>query len=435
MCLAACAVCWSMAFVWQGDVTQTQCNLYPWLPYLPASFVVHMNNIKAYRLSVFLRSDGHQKLFTHFKVLRITLAWTLVSAILILVGVLIDPPHRVLAIENQYLISENRYKCSTGPALQGVLYAFVTGHFVLSIYYIVSVRNGMEAFKDGMIIKEAFVIFYALIFIAFTLSLLNLKPSTIYVYRTAMVSTAITALMLRLLIGRCVHCWLPEAYINKMLHIHKTYVKPIVAPDSTVHALSSHHGRNASMPSSLFDEDSPLYAKEVVTENNVDEMIAVLGEPPRAKIFLSLASKCLCMENVDFVMKVLDYRKDAANFLRESSGQASNRLREKAKEIVVKHVEASSDDQVNLSSKVRVATEKFVKEWGTDVPFLSDDSARLAVENDVAKRLQAFDPAFKEISAMLYQNLWNKFRTEEARFLAGGESKHSLEKIYAVEEV
>jgi len=65
MCMAAACVCWGLALAWQADKTQEQCNVYPWLVYLPGSFLVHLTNIKAYRLSIFLRSDGRPKPFSH----------------------------------------------------------------------------------------------------------------------------------------------------------------------------------------------------------------------------------------------------------------------------------------------------------------------------------------------------------------------------------
>lgn len=55
----------------------------------------------------------------------------------------------------------------------GLLYALVIGHAVFSIGCVISVRNGDGAFRDGMVMKEAFVIFWFCLIIAFIMGQLG----------------------------------------------------------------------------------------------------------------------------------------------------------------------------------------------------------------------------------------------------------------------
>ena len=121
MCMAAACVCWGLALAWQADKTQEQCNVYPWLVYLPGSFLVHLTNIKAYRLSIFLRSDGRLKSFSHWKVFRIALLWLCVTAIVLLIAVLVDSPLRTVHVVDPYRPSLNSYQCETKGATPALL--------------------------------------------------------------------------------------------------------------------------------------------------------------------------------------------------------------------------------------------------------------------------------------------------------------------------
>jgi hypothetical protein len=59
--------------IYQGDMTQSQCDSYLWVVVLSASFFLSINNMKAYRLSIFLTSSSNgrrPKPFSHARVLR-----------------------------------------------------------------------------------------------------------------------------------------------------------------------------------------------------------------------------------------------------------------------------------------------------------------------------------------------------------------------------
>ena len=426
MCLAAICVCWGLALAWQADKTQKQCNIYPWLVYLPGSFLVHLTNIKAYRLSVFLRSDGRPKPFSHGKVFRIALLWLCVTAIVLMIAVLVDPPLRTVRVVDPFRPSLNYYQCETKGATPALVALLVVGHVLVSLYYVISVRNGLEAFKDGMIIKEAFVLLYAFVLVAFILNQLGLTPSNQYIYRTAVLSVGVTVFCVRLLIGRCVNHWLPEVVLERLLHYHNVYVKPIVAAESAPNYVAAGSHQNGSVVGMNFDEDeeSPLYAKESVTENSLDEMTNVIADNYRGKLFRMVAKKALCLENVDFVEAVVKYKQESEQALIKCSGEASNRIRDSAKQVHRMYVDSNAESEVNLSSKTRAIVQQILSDWEDNVPLLSEEKARGVIQEDVKKRSAVFDRADKEIKVMLYQNLWNKFRIEETQSLAAGESKH-----------
>jgi len=314
---------------------------------------------------------------------------------------------------------QRRYSRAT-PALLTFL---VVGHVVLSLYYAISVRNGLEAFKDGMIIKEAFVLLCAFVLVAYILSQLGLTAANQYIYRTAVLSVGVTVFCVRLLIGRCVNHWLPEAVLER--HYHNTYVEPIVAADSVPNYIASGSNQNGSLVAMNFDdEDSPMYAKETVTENSLDEMTTVISDSYRGKLFRVVAKKALCLENVDFVEAAVKYKQESEQVLIKCSGEASNRIREVAKQVHRMYVDTNAESEVNLSSKTRGVVQQTLADWGDNVPLLSEERAREVIQEDIKKRSALFDRADKEIKVMLYQNLWNKFRVEETQSLAAGESKH-----------
>ena len=314
---------------------------------------------------------------------------------------------------------QRRYSRAT-PALLTFL---VVGHVVLSLYYAISVRNGLEAFKDGMIIKEAFVLLCAFVLVAYILSQLGLTAANQYIYRTAVLSVGVTVFCVRLLIGRCVNHWLPEAVLER--HYHNTYVKPIVAADSVPNYIASGSNQNGSLVAMNFDdEDSPMYAKETVTENSLDEMTTVISDSYRGKLFRVVAKKALCLENVDFVEAVVKYKQESEQVLIKCSGEASNRIREVAKQVHRMYVDTKAESEVNLSSKTRGVVQQTLADWGDNVPLLSEERAREVIQEDIKKRSALFDRADEEIKVMPYQNLWNKFRVEETQSLAAGESKH-----------
>jgi hypothetical protein len=94
-CICAIAFCWGNALLFQGDMLQRQCDAYLWVIILSASFFLSIVNMKAYRLSIFLKSSTNgrrPKPFSHGKVLKYTMVMVFLTAILLLGIALGDRP-------------------------------------------------------------------------------------------------------------------------------------------------------------------------------------------------------------------------------------------------------------------------------------------------------------------------------------------------------
>ena len=98
--LAACICCmWTLVFVWQDDMNQTQCSSYLWSVCLPASFAIHLVNFKAYRLYTFLaatiqnpNNKRRRKTIGQGAVILRSVGMTMVTAVILAISTGIDPP-------------------------------------------------------------------------------------------------------------------------------------------------------------------------------------------------------------------------------------------------------------------------------------------------------------------------------------------------------
>lgn len=94
-CLSAMIFCWGNALLYQNDMNQSQCDSYLWVLVLSASFFLSINNMKAYRLSIFLTTSTNGKRpkpYSHGKVLKYTMVMVSITAALLLIIALADPP-------------------------------------------------------------------------------------------------------------------------------------------------------------------------------------------------------------------------------------------------------------------------------------------------------------------------------------------------------
>jgi hypothetical protein len=138
-------------------------------------------------LSIFLVSSKNGKRprpFSHAKVLKYTLFISLYTAILLLISHLIDPPIPTKIVVDIYRQKLDYYICKTGNPTQIILYILFISHFIFSLYCISAVRNGMEAFQDGAIIKESFFIFYGCVVIVLIIGFLGVEDEKLYILRT-----------------------------------------------------------------------------------------------------------------------------------------------------------------------------------------------------------------------------------------------------------
>eukprot|EP01041_Mallomonas_annulata_P007468 gene7468-15283_t len=432
-CLLGILICISMALVWQHDNTQLQCNAYMWVTYLPASFIVHLINIKAYRLSTFMRASAtgrRPKPFTQMRVLKLTMMGLLLTIILLVIASSVDPPVATRVINDPYRPKLDEYTCNTGAITAGILYFLVCFHVLASIICVISVRNGMEDFRDGMVIKESFVLLYILVIIAFVMTKLGLPSKLSYLMRSAFLCIGITVFILRLLISRCVCHWIHPKIMAVIDRTFGGYVRLYLSTYSTSnHTANTNANESQNMKSnylqnellSYAQDDGPAYGKIVPQDDSLNMMLAVLKDKKRLKVLQEVAEKSLTTENLDFLLKVLAYEEECRKVLVQQSSTASDALLEKASQIYNFHVRQHSEEEVNVSAASRAAFEKRLKDWAPSVPLMNPEDAAKLLSNDIYKRSSIFDATFHEINIMTYQNLWSKFRTQETTNMAMGE--------------
>jgi hypothetical protein len=159
------------------------------------------------------------------------------------------------------------------------------------------------------------------------------------------------------------------------------------------------------------------------TMEDKNDMFVAFQDPDRMKLFRDLAEKHHCVENIDFIISVYEYTVCAEEALMKSTCVVGDDMKETALGIYNKHVQVNSTDEVNVSFTTRGAVEKQLLNWPNDT-MLTKAVAQSSLATDKYKRAAVFAPVLKEISDMLYQNLWKKFRIAEAEIAMAGEHDH-----------
>ena len=477
MCLAAMVACWGLALLWQADVTQGQCDSLLWVIFLPISFIINLTNIRAYRLSVIIHANMKRlKPFSHNKVLLWAVRFTLLTALVLLIASFVDPIRRVRVVVDIYRPSLDRYHCRAGIVTSALVYLVVLSHVMMSLICVVSVRNGMEAFKDGSVMKEAFVLLYMCVLVAFILGLLGISDTSLYVTRTACISIGVTVFCLRLLIGRCARHWVPNIIKNKYLVYYQKYIAPILgnmriaSTGNTIRVNNAFpkesSGRSAMHPRALssiipaeqqpqeesesgyqgrprvnssisfinhaeVQADSFLYVRDLPSDANLNEMFSVLTNPSRLPLFLSVARQNRCVDNVAFLLDVKRFKEEseplienAVKNIRESLGacEATNtRIREAAAQVSTSNMKSNSTFDSLLTLKKKEHVERVVNDWALEVSYPPGVKAMDSIRFDFQKRIGIFDGVSKEVSIQIYQNIWNKFRVAETERIAAGQ--------------
>lgn len=218
---------------------------------------------------------------------------------------------------------------------------------------------------------------------------------------------------------------------NKMTNSYQKYLQPIV---NRLAKEQSFVNRNSTTSSHHIDEgDSPVYVVDTPQDSCLVEMEKVLSDPCRAETFEAVAKSGLVMENVTFLRAVMEYKKQCEDIVHEQSGEASNRMKDAAKKIIDQHIGATSEEEVNVSSRCAASLNKAWKDWAANIPIVSAELAQRALQEDSLKRTELFALAYKEISIMLYQNIWNKFRTiETQKLMATGTTSRDMFSISSV---
>ena len=78
------------------------------------------------------------------------------------------------------------------------------------------------------------------------------------------------------------------------------------------------------------------------------------------------------------------------------------------------------DEEVNICAATRKKFDDRMMLWTAATPITTHVAARTALEDDQLRRVEVFETAYKEISIMLYQNIWLKYRAKEIEDQMGG---------------
>ena len=101
----------------------------------------------------------------------------------------------------------------------------------------------------------------------------------------------------------------------------------------------------------------------------------------------------------------------------------SDRIKEAAEECYKAYMVVGCDEEVNICAATRKKFDDRMKLWMAGTPVITNVSARHALEEDQTRRVEVFETAYKEISIMLYQNIWLKFRAAEIEDQMGAEGE------------
>lgn len=429
MLIAAIMVCWSFAIVWQDDFSQTQCDIFIWVIILPISYIIGLINFKAYRLSFFLSGKNiRAKSFTHNKVIIFTMIWTIGTTFLLGILVIIDPYKLQLSYHDPHRPALNRYICNN-EGKTGIISLIVVYHIIATIYCVIAVRNGMDAFRDGVVIKEAFFILYIMMIITLLTSLQNI--SNIYLIRTYLVSFGITFFCLRLMFSRCIEYWIPKQLQPMIGIIQKKVIQPL---NDRINPISNHNNNNSYLQEQISNDDRrgsnglgevdyswPIYSKEIPTDINLNEMMEVMRHIDRSKAFHITAEKCHCVENIDFLEEVIAFQQYPKVLLLQHTAIANAEYKQAAQQLYEKFIIENAEKQINISAQLRNQLYQQLEDWRDNNSLITTAKAKELVKDDHLKsRVFIFEKVFREVSILLYQNVWSRFREEEIESMAAG---------------
>jgi DNA-binding transcriptional ArsR family regulator len=317
--------------------------------------------------------------------------------------------HRVIV--DIYRPMLDYHECPWGSITTVLLTIIIVAHFLFSAFCIAAVRNGMESFSDGTIIKESLIAFYFCLVIGIMLENIGLEHKLSDFIRSLFFNIGATLFCTRLMASRVFKYWLPERfqkYLNQGYAFYKT-----IWPTTATNSANNKSGQS-------YDDmtgDCPVYQQRTVQLGDINELVTAMEDPSRLKILRNLALKNHLVENVDFICGVLRFKEEAEQLIMNSSGAASDEMKTQAMAMWYQYLQINSPDEVNVSSTAREMLKTQLDQWAPNVKVVSKMAARGSLETDSEHRLIIFESAYREILTMLYQNLWTKFRVEEAQAL------------------
>eukprot|EP01041_Mallomonas_annulata_P003213 gene3213-6345_t len=459
LCVAGIICCLCLALVWQKDNTQSQCDAYLWVIGLPASYMIHLVNMKAHRLAVFMestRNGRRRQVFPHMKVLRHTLYWWMFTVTILVIVTIVDPPVRTRIVFDPYRPKFDEHHCISGTISNALIMFIISVHVIVSLCCVISVRNGVADFSDGTTMKESFLILYIFLAISSILSNLNLHTSQLYVLRCTLLNLGITGFVCRLLFSRCIVYWFPDFLSN---YLEKIYGKFIETVHFVVDYLHKGQGilkksrskkyfsfsnldkpfprhseaggeveiekdnevevdRKISSEDRVDSTDGPIYITEAPDEDCLSEMFTALRDPDRLAIFKEVAKKQMTEDNVEFLLIVMTYNDYCERRLVSQCDAVDGSLCALAEQIYNTHVR--DNYEVSLSTQSRMYLETSINEWKTEqttrtspIDLIPVENVKNIFRNDEERRIMIFDDVFREIILITYRNLWSKFRSAE----------------------
>jgi hypothetical protein len=429
LCFAAIGFCWSAVLAWQGDVVQTQCDSYLWAIFIPGSFMLSLICFKAYRLSLIMLAAKRRKKMpavTQAKVFKLALIPVVCTAFLLMIVAVADPPTKKKIIVDELRPKFDYHVCETdtlAPALLGIVGAI---HILFSMFCVSAVREGGESFVDGMLMKEAFIIFYSLLVVLLILSSLDLDNDDLYVLRSVILCLAATGFCTQLLLARCLKHWLPERANTLLKDLNKRFGKPKINSESVSES-------NENRLTSVCEENDDFQAEVAAARStNIGVMLEALKDPTRRTNFCQAAEKAFIGENTEFLCEVLDFKSEAYDRISKASYPSNEWAKQKATEINDKYCAVNAPTEINISSGVRSRLQGRLEKWDDKKPLLSPKDIEFAIDTLANQHAETdvFQGAFKEIGLMLYQNIWTKFSNDETALLAC-EGTDSV-KVYSV---
>ena len=468
ICFSSMVAIWAIVFLWQDDMNNFQCNTYLWGAYLPTSFVIQMVNLKAYRLSIFLNTKDTTRLqkLTHSRMIVLSLYWTSLTIFYLLFFSFADPPTLVKIVKDPYRPMYDKYYCVVGNTTSILTYLLVAKHIIFSIGCVINIRNGTGEFRDGLVMKESFIILWSCIIITYIMHFLGIGSKQTYILRVGFMSMGLTMFCSRLLISRCYRHWFPE-YIdvifkniinnitiifsysyNKFGRRDTKTIVDVDIPESSVNfsyiiehsdmiknnglqimenssriidsgmQIIEHTGkkiRNLTKRSFRFSIDNPLYAAIEPNKMLLNEMHDVINNVNEVQNFRSIAVKSLLVENLDFIIAINTYHKKSKDYFIEFSKQINNNMKKDAYECYKKFIEINSESEVNISSSTRSNILKQFDNWLDNREFCSVEIIQSILNNEEQHHINIFEKAYNEISIMMYQNIWNKYLSEQIK--------------------
>ena len=433
VCAASTIVCWAVVLLQQPDVIQLQCDMTLWLMYVPGSYLVNVANMWAYRLSIILHANLKRiKPFRHGKVFRFAVLLTCMTVLTITAATIVDPPGVTLASSDPNRPRNDIHSCTDNGIGTALIYTAILVHALGSVYCVISVRNGMEAFRDGMVIKEAFLMLGTCVFIMFVVHLIQLDYSTKYLLRVFFGNFGVLAFCMRLFFSRCARHWMVKDFRDTLTIFSRVYmlstsegIRFRINPDRGYVWRPYVQGPGQVSRTSLSLE-SPLYGQDIPATHQLREMMDALEDPTRCMLMKTVAKKEHLLDSLLFLIAVSKYERKAeelANLaggrLEESCAEAREQLKEEAKLLFRAHV--LSHGQLKVSRRVRNDLTKTFCESPLDEKLqFSIESAREKLLAEYKSRSQIlFGEAHREVCIVLYQKLWTKFRSLEIEIMAG----------------